>query len=413
MTPLPGKPWLALALLISVHASVRAEDTANSMFEFQGYGTLGIVHSSEDEADFFGSLLLENGAGHTRAWSPEVDSRIAAQLTATLSSRLSVVVQVIAEQQADGDYTPHVEWANVEYQLTPDASIRVGRTVLPSFMVSDYRKVGFANPWVRPPSDVYKLVPVTTNDGADFNYRVDIAGVRTSLQGTYGQSDTDVPEGGTVKARDAWGLAITFERGPASIRLAYQQTDLYVDSFDVLLDAFRQFGPEGVALATRYEVDGEVFRFMSLGAHYDPGDWFVMAEWGASDDSSAIRDQVGWYVSGGYRLGALTPYVVYSSVDVDGKTTDPGLTVSAYPPPLDGIAAGLNAALNMVLARGSVQDTVAAGVRWDLRKNFALKVQYDYSDIGAKSAGILGNLQPGFETGGSYQLISASLDFVF
>jgi len=65
-----------------------------------------------------------------------------------------------------------VEWANLIYALSPDASVRIGRIVLPTFMVADSRKVGYANPWVRPPVEVYGLVPITQSDGLDASYRV-------------------------------------------------------------------------------------------------------------------------------------------------------------------------------------------------------------------------------------------------
>ena len=144
------------ALVVLAQSAARGDETSGFKFEFDGFATLGVVHSSEDQADFLGSLLLERGAGYSQSWSPEVDSRVGAQVTATFNSTgFPPWFRSSSEQQADGDYTPHVEWANLKYQLTPDASVRVGRIVLPSFMVSDYRKVGYANVWVRPPVEVY------------------------------------------------------------------------------------------------------------------------------------------------------------------------------------------------------------------------------------------------------------------
>ena len=107
---------------------------------FSAFGTLGEVHSSEDKADFTASVFQPNGAGYTRSWSAEVDSLIGAQLTANILSDLSAVVQVIAEQNYNGTFTPHIEWANIKYQFSPDLSVRVGRSVLPTFLFSDTRE---------------------------------------------------------------------------------------------------------------------------------------------------------------------------------------------------------------------------------------------------------------------------------
>jgi len=167
-----------------------AETPTPPSLTFNGYSTLGLVHSSEDQADFLGGLILARGAGHSSAWSAGVDSRLAAQLNATLTSKLSAVVQLIAEQQADGTFSPQLEWANLSYQLTPHAVVRVGRTVLPTFMIADYRNVGYANPWVRPPVEVYGMNPLTSSDGVDASYDFGIHGSTATLQANYGQSDT-------------------------------------------------------------------------------------------------------------------------------------------------------------------------------------------------------------------------------
>jgi len=37
------------------------------MFSFNGFGTAGIVHSSDDKADFVATDFEPNGAGYTRS----------------------------------------------------------------------------------------------------------------------------------------------------------------------------------------------------------------------------------------------------------------------------------------------------------------------------------------------------------
>jgi hypothetical protein len=89
------------------------------------------------------------------------------------------------------------------------------------------------------------------------------------------------------------------------------------------------------------------------------------------------------------------------------------LTISALPPYLAGPAASLNAALNTALGSKPVQRTISVGARWDFMKNVDFKVQVDHMRLGAGSPGTLGNLQPNFQTGGTVNLISATIDFVF
>jgi hypothetical protein len=89
------------------------------------------------------------------------------------------------------------------------------------------------------------------------------------------------------------------------------------------------------------------------------------------------------------------------------------LTLANLPPFLVGPAAGLNAGLNAVLGSAPVQKTISVGVRWDFAKNTDLKLQFDHARLGAGSPGTLINIQPDFQTGGRFNVLSATIDFVF
>jgi len=173
---------LALAACVALATAANAEPT----FSFSGYGTLGVVHSDNDQADYLADVFKPNGPGATRSWSPDVDSRLGAQVSATFTPSLSAVIQVLAQQRYDNSYTPVVEWANVKWAITPDASVRLGRMVLPVFMVTDSRRVGYSNPWVRPPVEVYSLVPVTSHDGIDGSFRFAAGSVHGARAGVAG-----------------------------------------------------------------------------------------------------------------------------------------------------------------------------------------------------------------------------------
>jgi len=392
--------------------SARAADADRSVFSFNGFGTLGVVHSSEDHADFTSSLYKPNGAGFSHNWSPDVDSLIGAQVTANVAPRLSAVLQVIAEQNYDKSYRPHVEWANIKYQFTADCSIRVGRTVLPAFLFSETRKVAYTYPWVRPPIEVYRLLPVTSEDGLDVSYRLHLGELTSTVQANAGRRTTHIVEGGTTEARDTWGVSDSTEYGPLTLQITYVKTHLTVSSLNSFFDVFRQFGPQGIAIADKYNSNAKPLSNIGVGASYDSGNWLVMSEWGHSHTPSFIGNSTAWYVSGGYRFGKFMPSITYSQAKAD-NLSDPGLNVSAVPPLVVGPATGLNAALNSILSTKPVQNTISAGARWDVLQNVSLKLQLDHTRIGAGSSGVLTNIQPGFQTGGEFTLFSVSIDFVF
>jgi hypothetical protein len=413
-----------LVAMMAHSAPTLADATSGSVdanapiFSFGGFGTLGAVHSSEDNAEFSGTTYKPTGAGYDHSWSAAVDSLIAAQVTANFTPKLSAVLQVISEQNYDASFTPHVEWANVKYQFTPDFSIRIGRTALPIFMLTDSRKIGYAIPWVRPPVALYDLVGVTSNDGVDGSYRMSMGAATNTLQVTAGRSDSKFPPyegfpGGTIRARGLTALADSFEAGFATVRVTYGWSRVTIADFDPLFAAFRQFGPQGVEISDKYAVDNRRVTFVGMGASYDPGKWFVMGEWGSFDSHSLPGESTGWYVSGGPRLGKFTPYVMYSGLKADSNTSDPGLTVAQLPPYLAAPATELNALLNTALRSIDIDRTISAGLRWDVMKDIDLKLQMDHIRNGAGSAGTLSDIQPSFRPGGTVNLFSAAVDFVF
>jgi hypothetical protein len=390
-----------------------ADNSITPMFSFSGFGSAGVVHSSEDLADFSSSIFKANGAGYSHAWSADVDSLIGGQVTANINSQLSAVLQVIAEQNYDNSYRPHVEWANIRYELNPDFSVRAGRTVLPTFLRSDTRKVAYTYPWVRPPQEVYRLMPITASDGVDASYQVRVGELTNILQAHVGNSDSRFPnDRGEIEARQLWGLAYSGEYHATTLHLGYESTHVTLDDLKPLFDAFRQFGPEGIAIADNYDVDNSPLSVITVGAGYDPGQWFVMGEAAHLSSHSIFGEVTSWYLSGGYRLGKFTPYLSYGRAKSD-TLSDPGLTLATLPPQLAGTAAGLNGALDALLSKHPVQHTLSIGGRWDFMTNAALKLQFDHTDIGSGSSGVLGNLQPGFQPGGRFDLFSATIDFVF
>jgi len=409
-----GKQSVAVMVALLLHATAagaQATETPNLLFN--GFGTVGVIHSDEDQADFVPNIFASDGAGHTRDWSFEVDSRLGLQLTTNLTPRLSGVVQVVAEQRHDDSYSPLVEWANFKFDITPDWSVRAGRIVLPIFMVSEYRKVGYAIPWVRPPVEVYRLVPVGSNDGIDVTYRTHFGEATNTLSGNYGRKDVTTASGGKVRARDGVTVTDTLERGPLTLFAGYTRTRVTIEEAQPLFDAIVQFGPQGAALAERYDADGKHLEIMRVGARYDPGDWFVMGEWARSSSRTFIGDKRAWYLTGGYRFGSVTPYITLARARVETVTSDPGLAVAGLPPPRAAQAAALNATLNRLLGSAPEQQSLSLGVRWDFARNFALKVQFDHLNLDAGSAGVLVNEQPGFRRGGTASLFSATVDFVF
>jgi len=322
-------------------------------------------------------------------------------------------VQVVAQQRYDDSYEPTVDWANLKYQVTPDFSVRLGRIALPSFLVADYRDVGYAMPWVRTPEEVYDLVPISNSDGIDFRYRMHFGEAISTWQASFGVTNIGAPSGYSATVRAIRGITNTTEFGATTIRVNYLKGKLSLNSADALFSAFDQFGPPGVAISDRYNADDKLASFAGIGINYDPGQWFLMAEIGQAKTNSYIGNETGGYISGGYRFGKVAPYLTLARVDANSNRSDPGLPTTGLPPPLAGEVMQLNQGLNDILSSIAVQKSVAIGVRWDVMKNVAFKAEYEAIQLGAGSPGNLVNSQPGFTGGGRVNVFSVLVDFVF
>jgi hypothetical protein len=411
----PARPTLrALALAAACLAgTAQAADDATPNWTFGGFGSVGVAHSNYREADFTSSVFQGEGAGASGAWNPNVDSRIGAQVGVKFNSRWSGVVQVIVEQRYDLSYRPQVEWANIKYQATPDLALRVGRIALPIFLAADYRKIGYAYPWARTPVEVYGGVPITNSDGADLSYRWQRAGVKYATQAFVGRTHIGLTDATDVKAHGILGVTQTAEMGATTLRLSAFTAHIDTNIVRPLFEGFRQFGPAGIAIADKYDARDKRYTVIAAGVNYDPGQWFLMAEGGATNGHSFLAKTSGLYVSSGYRAGNFTPYLSYSRVDSHSPSTDPGLPLTGLPPPYAAAAAQLNGGLAVLLKTIPSQTSFNAGVRWDLRSDMALKLQFDRVLTRDGSRGSLSNLQPGFKSGHPVNVTSAVLDFVF
>jgi hypothetical protein len=383
---------LCLALVLAAPFAATAQD-ADSMFSFSGFGTVGVAHNSEDQADF-ATDFQPDGAGHSDSWSANPDSRVGFQVDARFSGKLSAVVQVMSEYDYEGSHAPDVTLAHLRYDFSPALSLRVGRLAPPMFMLSDYRKVGYAMPWLRPPVEVYNTS--IQLDGGELMYRFNVGATAMTLQLLAGEGDE-----GVMKLDDIVGLVGRAEFGSSTVFAGYNKARLSLapnPGLEAMLASYQPAYPE---LAARFQLADNDVTFSSLGYAYDPGAWFARAEvTRLGTDDGMIAGTTNMYASVGRRIGAFTPYLTLGKVELDSPTTlgagDPFGVVNS-------VLAGSN----------SERRSIAIGTRWDFRESFAFKLEASHVDAAAGSDGGLTNLQPGFARGGSYNLLSATVDFVF
>lgn len=420
----------ACPLLLAALAAWRtaqADSGTTPSWSLTGFGTLGVVASSEHSADFVTAEWQANGAGYTRNLSFAPDSHIGIQLDGAATDRLSGTLQVVTELQANGAYSPKVEWANLKFQLTQDIAVRAGRMALPVLMISDYRLVGFANTAIRPPIEAYGIIPDTSIDGVDASWRVRVGPGVNRLQALYGVFFQRYPRGGSVDVPNSWGFSDVYTWGPLTAHASYSRAAIrWRDPYsEALFNGLTQLGTaiaaipglgaaggQLSALTPAYRLDGQHSSIVSLGVAYEQGPWFVQAEGVRMNALGFLPTNTAGYVTVGYRVGPFQPYATYSRL----RSTDLGRPAvpAGLPPPLAGAATPLVGALQDLLTnQDGSQRTASLGLRWDVRSTIDLKVQVDEVRTGGNATGLLSNVQANCPVGARYHVLGVALDFVF
>ena len=419
---------LALAALLtclSAHADFTSDD---GRARLSGFGTLGVARTNSDDALF---NYPGQGGGVDKQAGMEVDSKVGLQGTYKFTDSISGTAQLLTKYRAQGQYQPEFEWAFAKWQATPGLSIRAGRIGAPFFMISDFRDVGYANTAVRPPLDVYGQVPVSSSDGGDISYQMNLGGTTltgtlwggqaradyaSALRSTSAQGTTDV-DPVTVRIKKQIGVNLQAEfDGGYTLRFGHSQGRLSVDSGSIN-STIALAGQLGGAAARNIAsnallTDDTKASFTGIGASVDRDNFVVATEFTKRRiKQGTVADTTGWYVLGGYRIGSVLPYVVVSKLKVDSVNVP---TVSA-------------ATVGTTLARGIAalqstqsvaQKTTSIGVRWDAMRNTAVKVQFDRVSKPANSNGLFLVENPVTDTAfqqakKNINVISLAVDFVF
>lgn len=392
---------LAPLALAAVAATSQAQDA--SMFSFSGFATLGLVGTNTNDAQYAVNGQMR---GADKTWSGEVDSKLGLQGSAKFNSMFSATVQLLSKQNGKGNFNPGLEWAFLKAQLTPGIAVRVGRMGGPFFAVSDFREVGYANTWVRPPLDVYGQVPFGTFDGADVNYQTATPMGTFSAQ-VFAGKEKAVVAGTDVDFNKIKGYNTTLEMDNG-LTLRFGHVSGYLTAHTTTLAALvatiRQ--TPFTSVANELDPTDKKASFTGMGLNWDLGNWLVAAEYTQRRTDSYAPDTNAWYLTLGHRIEKFTPYVTISQLkNVDSNITN---TIQPLTPGLAALKAGVD---GFVASQYRQQKTWALGVRWDVQRNVALKAQFDR--IKPTGPGFFINTAPGFGTGNSVNVYSVAVDTVF
>lgn len=403
-THIAKQTTLAIAALALCSAAA-AQDGGGLDLRVSGFGTVGVVRTNTDAADF---AVPGQPSGATRSASAKPDTKFGVQATSRIDRRWSLTGQALTRHNGEGNWQPEVEWLYGKVQVTPNVALRAGRMGAPFFAVSDFREVNYANTWTRPPIDVYGQVPLSHFDGADAAVRWTLGEATLNAQVLAGRSK-GASERTHITLDDLRAVNLTAEFGGGwTLRVGHSAGRLTMQPAE-LLPLLEALSASSFAdVAQQLDARHKQASFSGLGLGFDEGRWIAAAEYTRRRTESFVADTTGWFASFGVRFGRFTPYGVVSRLRADDSNVD-----NTVPKGVDDGLTALSTSVDEVLARqGGSQKTAAMGVRWDAARNLAVKLQHERIRI-ESGAGLTAQPRPGFGPGARLNATSLSVDFVF
>lgn len=324
---------IATSALVAATPGPLSAATIGEHASVSGFGSTAVVVTDTDDEEF---VRYGQPSGATNDPEFKVDSNLGLQLDANPTNWLSGTVQLLTQQRHEENLDSKVEWAFVGISPMDGLRVRVGRTAMPVFAISDARNVGYANDWVRPPNEVYGLALLEALDGVDVSYYLPIGSSALTVTALAGESSVHV-SGQKVDMKSVIGGNVQFETEWATFRIGHIEAD-------------SQLSDLGLTGEDRYS-------FTGYGVAVDRNNIVARSEYvtRASDTYGDLVDAKGWYLFGGYRFGSVLPYAMYASTEPDSGMSLPGQL-------------------------SDEQSTIAAGVRWDAFGSATIKFQVDRID---------------------------------
>jgi len=416
--------WILLAgALLGTPQLYADDDLFSGSMSFSGFATIGLVQGGDSDLGFTRDLTRSGVFDNDN--SIKQDSVLGVQVDSRFNTDWSATAQMVLRDRFDDSLEEHLEWAYLRYRADDEWSFRVGRTVVDLFTLSDYRNIGFAYLWARPPVEFYGAVIFDYVDGVDVTYSTLLPNSYLRIKIFAGESTNYLSRGtdtDELEINPIVGVNATWDYGKWSSRVGFARTtaDFQSESLQQLSDALglvpAQIWRQAPELSEDVLLVDRDFNYFNLGVTYDSHPWIVQGELSYIDSSFKFYpDTTSGYISLGYRHKSMTYFSMFSAAESsDGPRQ---ITAPSNPPipadpanPLYQLYLGTQQLADDNVTR---QSTVSIGARWDLSANIALKMQYDRHQLDAYGSYLWATQQQPLDEDRSLDTLSVNVNLVF
>ena len=293
---------VAVAVALTLAAAAARADITTTL---SGFGTVGGTFTSDK--DFAYKHDATEFTGASDQFDIGLESRFGVQATFDFGSGFSVTAQEVFRQRGSQQFDPGTEWLYAQYSPVSNLQIRLGRVVLPVFLFSDSRQVGYAQPWFRSPNEVYGDFPFDYVDGGQVSWTKSFGEFTFGAESSFGSTSGTFADGNLTlveDARDVLNGAISLTYGDLLLRFA-----------DTILTI-----PTSLPLTPTYTLSyQEHGQFLSAGGQYDNGKAVLVAEWAKAKQNDIpgfgepLVASTQWYAAAGWRFGKFLPVAIYGA----------------------------------------------------------------------------------------------------
>lgn len=365
---------------------------ADTDIRLSGFGSIGA-----------GRVLTKGGTfyDYDTQWSFNTDSIIGGQIDAVNTRGISFTAQAVARgvdaEDSEARYDPSLELMFLAYQLTDDIRIRGGLIRTPFYLYSESIDVGFAYPWVRPPSDVYTSVSqaISNMKGVDATFFHVWGDALLEWRLAYGYHETRVETPAFEYDLDLdplMGSTIVLDWNNMRFHYSvYRSSSTFSDpNLSFVENYYRTLAltePFFNVLAENVRNKNVTNHYHVIGFTGEHDTWTLTTEidYSAEPDKQLSVGIGGAYISLSKQMGKYNPYLflsyfetsasryLYRQLDESENIIAPGVN-----PLLDAIRDGTRIAYDSV---DYYNTRTAIGVRYEVNDNVDVKYELEYYSI--------------------------------
>jgi hypothetical protein len=356
-------------------------------WSFKAFGSMAAIGTDTGNIGFRRDFTQSVGA--TSDWRGDIDSRLGVQVDADIDQEFHATVQWVARNHAGNFIEQNLEWAFLRWRPRDDLDLRMGRLGFDAFLLSDYRNVSYAFPWMRPPTEFYAPIFAYHFDGADIAKKFNVADGYLTLKGYGGYSATEtMDKSGTSLSRlegALFGVNLVYETGNWRTRLGFARIqptqDVRINALG-LIDNPMTFAvwPGVQSIIDNLTVKNKPLHYSSIGLSYDDGVWPLQAEAAYIDSNiAALPSMATAYLSVGRRVSTVTLYSLFGIAESVNRRVVLPEPLTPNPVLLD-LKNSIDQTIN---GNGVDQLSLSLGGRWDVYNNVALKAQWSHFWLGS------------------------------